>query len=252
MTAFLENKYAKWYFSITEHAKIRVLPSGYTESHHIIPLSLGGVNDKTNICRLTAKEHFICHLLLTKMVEGKAKAKCIYALAMMCRITPQQLRYTPTNSRTIASLRSQMAKVSSETHKGKTISLEQRAKQSKAMSGRTISVEHKQKIAKANLGTTRTEAQRQNISAAKRGKCSDRLRATSFKNFGSTKGASNGRARKITLRSPDGVLHEAHGDFAQVCESLGLTFSTMCNLLRGHKPTRGRCVGWEILESSDA
>lgn len=42
---------------------------GYTETHHILPRSLGGTNVKTNLVILNAREHFICHLLLTKIYE---------------------------------------------------------------------------------------------------------------------------------------------------------------------------------------
>lgn len=38
-----------------------------TESHHIIPRSLGGSNDAQNLVRLTVREHFIAHCLLFKM-----------------------------------------------------------------------------------------------------------------------------------------------------------------------------------------
>jgi hypothetical protein len=49
-------------------------------SHHIIPKSLGGTNDSTNLVLLTPREHFIAHLLLTKMVTGHHKRSMIYAL----------------------------------------------------------------------------------------------------------------------------------------------------------------------------
>ena len=39
------------------------------EEHHIIPRCLGGSDDKSNLVKLTAKEHFICHLLLTKIYK---------------------------------------------------------------------------------------------------------------------------------------------------------------------------------------
>lgn len=38
----------------------------YCEKHHIIPKSLGGTNDYTNLINLTAREHYIAHLLLWK------------------------------------------------------------------------------------------------------------------------------------------------------------------------------------------
>ena len=42
---------------------------GYSEKHHIIPLSFGGTDDWSNKVRLTAKEHFVAHLLLLKWCE---------------------------------------------------------------------------------------------------------------------------------------------------------------------------------------
>lgn len=58
--------YIKLYESIIEKRKLHI-PTGYVEEHHIIPRCLGGADDKDNLVKLTAKEHFICHLLLTKM-----------------------------------------------------------------------------------------------------------------------------------------------------------------------------------------
>ena len=54
-----------------------------TESHHILPRSLGGSNHRSNIIILTPKEHFIAHRILAKMYEGKQKNKMIYALNKM-------------------------------------------------------------------------------------------------------------------------------------------------------------------------
>lgn len=84
-TTFIQNKYTKWYINIitnTDRTSPRILQLGqYYEKHHIIPKCLGGSNNKTNIIKLTAREHFICHLLLTKMVNNrKLIAKLTYAL----------------------------------------------------------------------------------------------------------------------------------------------------------------------------
>lgn len=43
----------------------------YYEEHHIIPKSLGGNNDESNLVLLTAREHFLAHYLLCKITEGK-------------------------------------------------------------------------------------------------------------------------------------------------------------------------------------
>jgi hypothetical protein len=71
---FLENRYKKIYYKLVERARNRTL-KGYKENHHIIPKSLGGKRTKTNLVYLTAKEHYICHLLLMKMVKEPAHKK---------------------------------------------------------------------------------------------------------------------------------------------------------------------------------
>lgn len=76
---FLLNKYTKWYTNIITNASLRIVNTGYTEKHHIMPKSLGGSNLKENLVVLTPREHFLCHLLLPKMVEGKARSKMAYA-----------------------------------------------------------------------------------------------------------------------------------------------------------------------------
>lgn len=89
----LTNKYSKIYYAITSKAKERIT-EGYTETHHIIPQSLGGSNDKDNLVELTAREHFICHWLLVKMTEGDDRGKMLYALQGMKAENKYQQRYS--------------------------------------------------------------------------------------------------------------------------------------------------------------
>jgi hypothetical protein len=79
---YLTNKYTRWYYNIIQRAQTRTI-STYTEKHHIIPSSLGGSNAKDNLVALTAREHFICHLLLTKMTVGNDLFKMKHALSML-------------------------------------------------------------------------------------------------------------------------------------------------------------------------
>lgn len=66
---FKENKYSKWYFSIIAFAQDRKIENNKDyECHHIIPKSLGGNNKNENLVHLTVREHYVCHLLLVKMV----------------------------------------------------------------------------------------------------------------------------------------------------------------------------------------
>jgi hypothetical protein len=90
---FINNKYTTWYSSIINKAKNRNINS-YTENHHIIPVSVGGNNSSDNIVALSAREHYVCHLLLTKMTTGKAKKSMAYALWMMTNASSKgQKRY---------------------------------------------------------------------------------------------------------------------------------------------------------------
>jgi hypothetical protein len=79
---FPNSKYLRWYESIITHAKHRV-NTFPIERHHILPKSIGGSNDSSNIVKLSYREHFLCHLLLTKMTQGTERRKMLYALWMM-------------------------------------------------------------------------------------------------------------------------------------------------------------------------
>lgn len=67
--------YQKIYSSIIENAKkenrikLRKNQSSYIyyEKHHIIPKCLNGTDEKNNLVLLTAREHYVCHKLLTRI-----------------------------------------------------------------------------------------------------------------------------------------------------------------------------------------
>lgn len=115
----LTNKYSKLYFKITSNAKQRI-NQGYTETHHIIPQSLGGSNDTENLVELTAREHFVCHWLLVKMTEGDERGKMLYALQGMRAENKFQNRYhTKITARVYEKYRIEHANNHSKVMKGK-------------------------------------------------------------------------------------------------------------------------------------
>jgi len=114
---YLDNKYTIAYNNIVNIAKSRVLV-GYGEFHHIIPKCLGGTNNKDNIVRLTAREHFVCHRLLVKMVEGKAVFQMMKAVHIMTMQNKSQIRYKVT-SRIFEQIKIDAAKATSVLTKGK-------------------------------------------------------------------------------------------------------------------------------------
>lgn len=89
--SFLQNKYLRWYQSIVLAAHKRVA-TGYVEKHHIVPRSLGGTDSVSNIVSLTAREHFVCHMLLTRITSGHHQVLMKFALGKFIQTAPGQKR----------------------------------------------------------------------------------------------------------------------------------------------------------------
>lgn len=63
------------YNAIIENAKTqnRKKKNNYYENHHILPKCLGGIDENNNLVLLTAKEHYLCHRLLTYIYPANRK-----------------------------------------------------------------------------------------------------------------------------------------------------------------------------------
>lgn len=105
------------YYQLIERAKSRSSVIDY-ETHHILPKSLGGPNTKDNLVKLSLREHFVAHLLLTKMYEGIEKRKMYFAFYRLSN------RHKTTNGRFYENSKKQAKKYLSEIHSGKTLSPE--------------------------------------------------------------------------------------------------------------------------------
>lgn len=85
-------KYQDWYDRIIDRAQNREIPKCYTEVHHIRPRSLGGGNHPENLARLTYREHFLVHWLLTKICTSVDRRKMQRAMnAMTMPISGQRI-----------------------------------------------------------------------------------------------------------------------------------------------------------------
>lgn len=253
---FIDNKYTKWYYNIVKNAKSRVILDGYTEKHHIVPRCMGG-KDGDNIVTLTAKEHFICHRLLIKMVTGQTKCRLSYALLWFTRKNPNHKRPTIT-SRQYETIRKEVAKASSILHKGKIVSEEtiKKQKMTKAQNKYKHSEESKRLISmKSKLmwennkemmcAVHSTPEIREKISKGNKGKkrtkevCADISKRTA--------GNKNPMSRLIKVTSPDGHEFVCHGNFKQFCVKQDLPFSTMCHILyKTREFSTGKTVGWGV------
>lgn len=165
---FLDNKYTKWYSSIIDRARARIL-IGYSEKHHVIPRSLGGTNDDENLVRLTAREHFICHMMLARMTVGKAKKSMINAAFNMSHLkAAYHQRNYKVNSHLYETLRKQYA----DSRRGPR-SEETKRKMSEAAKKRKrgpLSDAHKEAIRQGHLGIKVSDEGRAAIAAGCRKK----------------------------------------------------------------------------------
>jgi hypothetical protein len=173
---FLPNKYHRWYLSIVAKAQAegrKKCGDGKYDQHHIIPVSMGGTNNKSNLVLLTSKEHFLCHLLLFKCTEGKAKMSMACAWHRMATIKRYCSRQyveigvrhkislnginkgayqSPEKRAKIsASLKGRSNPAASERLKGRKLSQATKDKISKAGKGREFTMEAKEKIRQASL-----------------------------------------------------------------------------------------------------
>jgi hypothetical protein len=205
------NKYNTWYNNITENARTRFL-DGYKERHHIIPRSLGGADDKENLVDLTAREHFICHWLLTKMHTGESRAKMIYALNGMKRNGQHTQRYeTKITSRVYENLKKEFSLVHSAAMKGRLAhnkgvpaTEEQKEKNRKSALGKKMSPESIAKGVAKRKGQKRTKEQKENISKSLKGKpkgpmSEDQKLAISKGSLGKKKPVGHGNAISATV-----------------------------------------------------
>ena len=138
--------YQKVYDSIIDRAKQekrRKNRGTYYEAHHIIPKCLNGNNEPTNLVLLTAREHFICHWLLSRIHPDNPLV--VLGFWKMCgEGNEKQERYVP-SSRAFEEARNSMSKAISTVQKGKFKTFEHKAKIAKTLTGKKHSVESNKK-----------------------------------------------------------------------------------------------------------
>lgn len=173
----IHNKYYTVYQRIIKRALSRTTISGYIEIHHNVPKSLGGDNSQANLVKLTAREHFICHWLLTKCVEVGVE-KMNYALWNMINVENQfQSRYKIT-SRIYENLKSSLVNTFRLQHQGIPKSAEHKQKISETRKrliseGKLLVNQNKEKykvISEKRKGYQHTEETKNKISTGNKGK----------------------------------------------------------------------------------
>lgn len=218
---FLPNKYTKWYLSIIERRTLEEA-QGYSERHHIIPRRLGGTNEPSNVVRLTAREHFICHRLLTKMTIGTDRKRMIFAAYALAHWRNTTRGSVKISSRTYDQLKRDLAdarKTMPGHNLGRTWTPEQRAKM-KNKSDRS---------AQFHRGRKRSEETKAKIKEKRA------LQVIKKKTW--------------TLRNPVGEIIKTTG-LKTFCQEHRLGLSKLLETEKTGNPVdRGLSKGWMILET---
>jgi len=140
---FLDNKYSKWYMKLVS----KDCNDDYVERHHILPKSLYPeyAKCKWNIVKLSARKHFIAHILLYKMFEHNTKGygTMLKATRMMGRHSTDN-RYM--NSRLYETAKIKCSKYVSETQRWSEEHKKNISEKLKGIVRSPLSEEHKQKI----------------------------------------------------------------------------------------------------------
>lgn len=152
----------------------------YYESHHIKPKCIGGLNEKDNLVILTAREHYICHKLLTYIYSGNKKLANAF-----CRMTWDKRGNRKISARDYAYAR-ELKAIIPQTE-------ETKRKRALANTGKKRTEETKQKTRNTLLGVAHTEKRKQNISNSLKGK-------HFAQNFGDTSGEKNGMYKKTVYQ----------------------------------------------------
>ena len=144
--------YVNVYYSIIKN-RLDNPVEGYVERHHIVPKSEGGTDNDDNIVALTAREHYIAHLLLAKIYDDY---KMWHAVNLMSRLNAK----VKINSRLYEMVRINSARTHSESMKGKP----------PPNKGKKMSEEQKHKISDATKKTMADPELRKYLSDIKKGK----------------------------------------------------------------------------------
>lgn len=176
--------YQKVYNNLIQYRQKAILNKSqcYCECHHILPRSLGGSDNKTNLVNLTAREHYIAHRLLEKITKEKFGNDSIEHRKMLhaiWRMMHDLKHKTIIKSREYEFLRTEYSRCLSIQMSGSGNPMYGKSikdymspekfklhceKISKSNTGKIVSIETRQKISKSNKGKIVSKECREKIS----------------------------------------------------------------------------------------
>jgi len=256
---FTNKKYGDWYERLITVASTRMAPANtYIETHHIIPRCMHGINSKDNLVNLTAREHYVAHILLWKMnFEHPYSRKLTYAAnAMMMTSNPG--RDYKITSRMYEKLRSELAKLQTGEGNhfyGKKHSAETKQKFAEYHNDPVIKKAKSDRV-KGDKNPAKAPAVRDKISKvqvarmAKHkelgvGSYSDSCRQKHSEN---AKGSNNARAKKFKFTDKDNNVYIIDGGLVNFCKEHTISTGWAWEFLKGTRSDSFN--GWTVKDLS--
>jgi len=141
---------------------------GYTEKHHIIPKSMGGLDISDNIIILTGREHFIAHVLLWKSYRNKQTNCALWSM----RMNSSGKRIFKINSKTYSLLKEEHSAIQSCKMKLDNPMFHKSTKNkiSQSRTGSKTSEQTKLKMSNIRKGIKKSEETKRKMSESSKGK----------------------------------------------------------------------------------
>ena len=163
--------YLKIYNQLVQKRK-QIEPTQYFQKHHIKPRSLFPdlIRDKNNIVKLTYREHYIAHWLLTKIYPSKEMTHAFWRMNCCNNdLYFNSYAFQICRKAFIESNKGQGNPMYGKHGKRRHHTEQTRRKMSEALKGKNFSEAHKRKIGEANKGKHRSEEIKKKLSEANTG-----------------------------------------------------------------------------------
>ncbi len=168
------NDYFFKYYELIKKSKRDTKDLLIYEIHHIIPKSLGGINDKSNLVNLSISDHILAHYYLSKCIKDENNKRKMYiAFWLMIhnksgyKLTPQQIEESKIEYRKIQTGR-KLSEETKEKMRGPRPSLQ--GENNPNWGGKTITEKTLKKHSENGKKRKWTESQREKFSKSMTGK----------------------------------------------------------------------------------
>lgn len=200
--------YKKHYNLLIETRKDRNLLDGeYYETHHIIPKSMGGNNEPSNLIRLTAREHFIAHWLLWRIHQNAEMAFAFYCLTNMSK--NQKVKSSRVYEESKLARRPFIVENNKKHHKGKKLSKEHIENIREVFKNLIRTESHRHNISESLKNKPKSDTHKQKLSKSLKGYDWTNHSVRNKKISDSNSGEKNGRAKNVQIK-------EINGEFSKI------------------------------------